>query len=62
MAKEEKEVLLQGMGSACILEKNHLLTDMWRHASAKGLSVYSFLASIPHYPVAQATFNFHNPQ
>ena len=29
------------------------------HASAEGLSVYSFLASILHYPVAQATSDFH---
>ena len=38
------------MGSTFILGYNHLMTDMWRHASAKGLSVYSFLTSIPHYP------------
>ena len=50
---------MQGKGSSAILEYNHLLTDMWRHASAKGLSVYSFLTSIPHYPVVQATSDFH---
>ena len=41
---------------------NHLLTDMWQHAWAKGLSVYSFLTSISHYSVAQVTSNFHNQQ
>ena len=47
------------MGSTFILGYNHLLTDMWRHASAKGLSVYSFLTIIPQYPVAPATSNPH---
>ena len=42
-----------------ILAKRHLLIDMWRHASAEGLSVYCFLTSTPHYPVAQATSDFH---
>ena len=50
------------MGSAFILGYNHLLTDMWRHASAEGLSVYSFLTIMPHYPVTPVTSNFHNPQ
>ena len=49
----------QKMGSTTILAKRHLLTDMWRHASAEGLSVDSFLKSIPHYPVAEATSDFH---
>ena len=30
--------------------------------TCEGLSVYSFLTSIPHYPVAQAASNFHKPQ
>ena len=61
MAKEEKVwVGIQGIGSACIPGFNHLLTHMWRHASAEGLGVYSFWTSIPHYPVAQVTSHFHN--
>ena len=49
---KNKRVGVQGMESTFILRYNHLLTNMWRHASAEGLTVYSFLTSIPHYPVA----------
>ena len=50
MAKEENVwVAVQEIGSANIIWYNHLLTSMWRHASAEDLSVYSFLTSIPHY-------------
>ena len=59
--EEEIDNAVQGKGSSSIPEYNHLLADMWRHASAKGLSVYSFLTSIPHHPVAQATSDFHPP-
>ena len=59
--KEEIDNVVRDKGSSSIPEYSHLLTDMRRRASAKGRSVYSFLTSIPHYPVVQATSDFHPP-
>ena len=47
------------MGSTTVLAVNHLLTDMWRHASAEGLSVYSFLDK--HTTLPRGPNNFQLP-
>ena len=55
--------VVQKKRSPSIPQYNHLLTNMARHASNKSLIVYVLIREshypMVHYPVAQATSDFH---